>query len=89
MHIFFVEIKMLQTRLKFPLAIPPPIQLLSCSPGLIHCYCCGWAPLDLLLCITFVYMLFSLSSAEGQAEVGTPDKEGSNQPKSSDGTTSS
>ncbi|XP_036680796.1 cAMP-dependent protein kinase inhibitor gamma isoform X2 [Balaenoptera musculus] len=31
----------------------------------------------------------ALEGAEGQAEVGTPDKEGSNQPKSSDGTTSS
>lgn len=31
----------------------------------------------------------ALEGAEGQAEVGTPDKEASNQPESSDGTTSS
>lgn len=68
---------------------PPLIQLLSCTPGLIHYYHFGWALPAHLVCFTFVYMCLFLSSPEGQAEADTPDKEASSQPESNDETTSS
>lgn len=79
---------MLETRLQFPLAATTSQPASILHPGLIHCYRFGWV-LPYHLCFTFVYMFLFPFSPEGQAEAGAPDKEASNQPESSDGTTSS